>query len=92
MPKPLAILRPSRLETSLPEDLRARLDLHLFSEVEGRVPQGAYQRLIVSLLRDYLEVKRQTLDLSELSGVVPGGYEIQGTPQSIAQLKALFNK
>lgn len=55
MPRPKNIIRPIHLKTSLPEDLRTWLDLHLWSEVECRVPMGAYQRLIVQLLRDYRE-------------------------------------
>lgn len=55
MPRPPNIIRPIHLKTSLPEDLRARLDLHLWSEVECRVPMGAYQKLIVQLLREYLD-------------------------------------
>lgn len=51
------ILRPITLNTTLPEDLRAKLDLHLFSEVEGRVPKGAYQRLITELLNQYFNRK-----------------------------------
>lgn len=55
MPRKPAIDRPIKLQTTLPESLRARLDLHLFSEVEGRVPHGAYQTLIIELLRQYFD-------------------------------------
>jgi hypothetical protein len=54
MPRPPNIIPPTHLRTSLPQDLRARLDLHLWSDSEGRVPVGAYQRLLVALLSDYL--------------------------------------
>lgn len=55
MPRPKNIIRPVNLKTSLPEDLRTWLDIHLWSETELRVPHGAYQRLIVHLLREYRE-------------------------------------
>jgi hypothetical protein len=55
VPRPPNIIRPVHLKTSLPEDLRAWLDLHLWSDTEMRVPHGAYQRLIVQLLREYME-------------------------------------
>lgn len=55
MPRPKNIIRPVNLKTSLPEDLRTWLDIHLWSDVECRVPMGAYQRLIVNLLRKYRE-------------------------------------
>lgn len=54
MPRQPNIIPPTQLRTSLPADLRARLDLHLWSDSEGRVPVGAYQRLLVALLSDYL--------------------------------------
>lgn len=53
MPRPPNILRPSRLTIALPEDLRAWLDLHLWSDSQLRVPQGAYSNLIIMLLRNY---------------------------------------
>jgi len=53
MPKPPNIIRPVTLGVSLPEDLRAWLDLHLWSEFEGRVPHGAYSKLIQRLLLEY---------------------------------------
>lgn len=55
MPRPRNILRPTRLETSIPEDIRAWLELHLYSSVEQKVPLGAIQRVIVALLREYRE-------------------------------------
>lgn len=55
--KPL-IIRPTRLETSIPEDLRAKLDLHLQSQVEGRIPKGAYQRFILDLIREFFAKKQ----------------------------------
>lgn len=53
MARPPNIIRPSPINTSIPEDLRAWLVLHLWSETEQRVPLGAYQRLIEKLLREY---------------------------------------
>ena len=56
MPRRLLITRPTSLHITLPEDLRARLDLHLWSDLEQRVPMGAYQRLIVGLLKEYFDL------------------------------------
>jgi hypothetical protein len=53
MPRPPDIIRPTQLRTSIPMDLRAWLDLHLWSDSELRVPHGAYQKLIVRLIREY---------------------------------------
>jgi hypothetical protein len=53
MSRPANIRRPVRLHTTLPEDIRAKLDLYLYSSVEGRVPVGAYQRFIIERIRDF---------------------------------------
>jgi hypothetical protein len=57
------IIRPTRLETSIPEDLRAKLDLHLMSPLEGRVPKGAYQAFILELMRDFFARGWQAKDI-----------------------------
>jgi hypothetical protein len=53
--KPRSIIRPISLRTTFPEDTRAKLDLYLWSELEGRVPQGAYQRFLVARIREFFE-------------------------------------
>jgi hypothetical protein len=45
----------------IPEDLKARLDLLLWSDLEQRVPLGAYQRLFIELLNQYF-TKLETLN------------------------------
>lgn len=47
------IIRPTKLTMHLPEDVRARLDLYLFSPLEGRIPKGAYQRFIVERIQEF---------------------------------------
>lgn len=51
--KPRKIIRPQSLHLHLPEDVMAKLYIHLFSEVEGRVPMGAYQRFLSARIREY---------------------------------------
>ena len=53
--RPPHTIPPTRLEFNIPMDLRTKLDLHLFSPLEGKVPQGAYKNLICQLLKDYLD-------------------------------------
>lgn len=61
--RPQNILRPIKLTTYLPEDLRAQLDIHLYSEIEGRVPHGAYSQFLAERVREFFapkpEVKQQ---------------------------------
>jgi len=54
MPRPRKAIRPVEKNISLPEDLVAQVDLELFSEVEGKVPFGAWQRLLERLSRGHL--------------------------------------
>lgn len=42
------------LTVHLPVDVLSKLQLHLFSEVEGRVPHGAYSAFIGSLINFHL--------------------------------------
>lgn len=51
------IIRPIKLTTTIPEDLRLKLDLYLFSDVEGRIPKGAYQDFICARIREFFSLK-----------------------------------
>lgn len=64
--KPPKIIRPIRLHTTLPEDIRAKLDLHLYSEVEGRVPFGAYQKFILERIAEFFGGERTCLNEQEI--------------------------
>lgn len=74
MPRRPNIMRPVPLRTTFPEDVRAQLDLHLYSEVEGRVPQGAYQAFLIERIREFFN--RKSYDTGK--GVV------YGSPEAIA--------
>lgn len=90
MSRPPDIRRPTRLELSLPEDIRGWLDLKLFSPIEQRVPKGAYRALIIELIEE--RQKEEILDLA-IGGICPpGAYLVRGTRAAIEQLKALLSK
>lgn len=55
MPKAKKAIQPVEKSISIPEDIAARVDLMLFSEVEGRVPHGAWARYITGLIRADLD-------------------------------------
>ena len=57
MPRSPNIHPGTRLNLRLPEPDRAMLDLFLFSKVEGRVPLGAYNSFLVSLIREFFRDK-----------------------------------
>lgn len=53
MPRPKKTTRTIFKNIGLAEDLVARLELELFSEVEGRIPFGAQQAFFERLLRKH---------------------------------------
>lgn len=50
---------------SIPEDLALAVDLELFSDVEGKVPFGAWKGFIARLIRQHLERRRRADALAE---------------------------
>lgn len=55
MPRPRKTVRTVFKHIGIPEDLAAKMEIHLFSTVEGKIPLGAQQEFITGLLRDYFE-------------------------------------
>ena len=89
MPRPKSLIPGVRLETVLPEDLYAKLKIFLWSEVEGRVPQGKYQEFFCARLREFFDGKR--LDLAEWTGMPEETYFVSGSAESIALLEHVLN-
>lgn len=58
MARPKKTDRPIEKNISLPQSIVARVELELFSELEGKVPFGAWQRYIVGLIEKDLEGKK----------------------------------
>jgi hypothetical protein len=58
--RPTKTLKSIQINVSLPEDLAAKVKLHLFSEVEGKVPHGAMQEFFSKLVREFFEGVRAT--------------------------------
>lgn len=54
MPRPRKAVRPVEKNISLPEDLVARVDLELYSDLEGKVPFGAWKKYVEGLIREDL--------------------------------------
>jgi hypothetical protein len=53
--RPKKAIRPVKKTLTLPEDLVAQVELRLFSDLEGRVPTGAWQSLVIELLGQWLK-------------------------------------
>lgn len=54
MPRPRKIDRPVEKRVMLPESLVARVELELFSDLEGKVPFGAWQRFLTDVIMERL--------------------------------------
>ena len=83
MPRRFDIDRPVSLNLKLPESLRARLDLALFSPLEGRVRQGKYQEFFAARIQEFFDWRR--LDLG-LYGFAPGTF-VSGPKPTIDALE-----
>jgi len=59
MARPKKTDRPIEKNISLPQSVVVRVELELFSELEGKVPFGAWQRYIVRLVEADLARKER---------------------------------
>lgn len=84
MPKPAAIEPNKHLNTTLPPDLRTKMDLLLWSPSEGRVPRAAYQKFLTERLNEYFANK--SLDLAPYLGSLPGELTVQGNEHTLTRL------
>lgn len=57
MPRPPRLMRPVRKNIALPEDIAARVELELYSDIEGRVPHGAWSKFLTELVREHYRRK-----------------------------------
>lgn len=87
--KPL--IRPTRsLHLHIDAELADVVDRTLYSEVELRVPKGAYQMFITEAIVRML--KQQPLDLSPWAGSVPSEHVVYAYPGTKEVLAKLLNQ
>ena len=67
---------PVALRLMLPESIRAKVDLILFSELEGRVPKGRYQEFFLERIAEYFSNRPLDLTAYGIAGMVSGPKEI----------------
>ncbi len=53
MPRRPSIIPTVDIHLCLPTDVKAQIDLHLFSAAEGRIPRGAYSKFFEQLSREF---------------------------------------
>lgn len=88
MARKSSIDRPVPMTLKLPESVRTRLDLHLYSDLEGRVPQGSYQKFFIERIQEFFGSRR--LDLTPFG--LPGYYVTGPRPMAEALEKLLKEK
>ncbi len=90
MSRPPAIVPNSVLNVAIPAALRKRLDELLFSDVEGRVPKGAYMEFFAARLREYFT--NRPLDLAPYLGSVPSEHIVVAPIATLAALQQLLER
>lgn len=92
MSKPLSIIPSRQLNVALPLPVFTRLMLHLNSDLEGRVPHGAYSRFLTDILRERFDEAQ--LDLAPfLHPESPSGtYVVRGEPATIQLLEQRLHR
>lgn len=65
---------PDYLRFAIAPDLKTRIGLMLYSELEQRIPMGAWQKFMEARLREWLDWKKQPLEQFGF----PPGYFITG--------------
>lgn len=65
MPRPKNVIPTVEKTVSLPEDLVLAVDLELFSELEGKVPFGAWKGFLTRLVKDHLTRGERVRELTE---------------------------
>lgn len=78
MARPPKILPSHAIHLKLPEDIYARLQLHLFRESDRCIPRGATQAFFVERLNEYF------------SGRVPSAFEDNDRRQIYLGLETIF--
>ena len=79
-----------QLNVALPLPLYTQLTGELYSELEGRVPHGAYSRFLIDLLR--MHFMRKQLDLAPWLNTAPGAFVVGGAGEAIEQLQRRLNE
>ena len=57
MPRPKNAIRTVYKNVGLPEPIAARVDLELYSDLEGKIPFGATSEFFSNILEDYFKKK-----------------------------------
>ena len=90
MPKPKNLIPSQQLNVALPLPLYTKLGAYLYSELEQRVPHGAYSRFLANLLRGFFS--QTQLDLAPYLASDPGAFVVSGSPEAVEALKLILER
>lgn len=86
MARPKSATPKALLKAMIPLELRAKLDLHLVSEVEERIPLGQISEFVTARIREYFDWV--SLDLAPY-GFAPGAF-IRGPKPFVDRLREIL--
>lgn len=94
MARPASINKPIEKKLSLDAELVAKVELALFSDLEGRVPYGAWSGLIEQLLREHFnraERQRALAEALQVASISGDAEAAHGTADAmlVSELEAL---
>lgn len=90
MPRPRLIMPTVQINMRIAQDLIAKMNLELFSELEQRVPFAAQQKFLTTLLQQHFE--EDVLDLAPWLGTPSGVFRIRGNPEVLSALSTHLSK
>ena len=93
MARPKNLVPSESLHLRIAGPLAQGLEKLLWSDVEGRVPVGAYQKFFTEISLAYLQGR--SLDISHWAPaamMVPPGTTVRGSPQAIETLETLLKE
>jgi hypothetical protein len=86
VPRRPAIIPNYELKLCIQQDLFAKLTLELWSDLEGRVPLGAYKAFFEARLREWFAQSR--LDVAEVvPGTQPGKHFVSASAETLDILR-----
>lgn len=89
--KPKSIIPTEKLIVFIRAPLIARLQLHLWSEAEGKIPYGGYQKFFEERIQDFFD--SEVLDLGTIAAgsahIPTDTFYVRGAPQALEILKGI---
>lgn len=74
--------RPKNLTIALPTTILDRLNAHLYSDIEARIPVGSHQAFFIERIREFFVWRREGLE----SFGFPAGYFIAGPKEMVDEV------